>query len=746
MRKNIIRLTISVFCLVTVTFANVTEAKTKKKSSDKWHTLVAVVVDPATYTNAKDAVDKYVESVKATREDGSVRREGLLVIDRWAQPDSLRNYLYNLYKNNNLEGAVLVGDIPVPMVRDAQHLTTAFKMDQERDWQESSVPSDRFYDCFTLKFNFIKQDSTIKRYFYYSLAPQGAQQVVCDIYTARIKPPVIEGKTKYQLIAEFLNKAVAAKENQKQMNRVLYFAGHGYNSDSYNARIEEGIALCEQFPFLTTRRGANLSFIDFTFDKSVKHRVLSALGDPTLDLAILHHHGSEDTQYFNGSPYVSDAKAWIELAKNFFRGKIRRSKDTTATKERYIKEFGAPAEWLNDAFSKEMKLKDSLYSAGMDLMIPDMKEYVSGSKIVLLDACYNGSFHMEDYIAGHHLFVPGNTMVVKGNSVNTLQDTWTNELIGLLNYGVCVGNWGKGQLTLESHFMGDPTFSFLPNEFSFLDEAMTRERHNPKFWIDLLCKGDMPAEIVAVSLKMLHRMGEIESRDLLDYLRSNTSCVVRLMAFNCLKERADNSLLEAVKLGMTDSYELLQRLAIVTGGKNGSHELAPILAQKYLDPVTSARLFFQLGTAIEAQEGKAMVAAMENVYMSNVQREPNDLYRWPYDADYKRQTSNILERDSEHRADFGMLQDKNTSIKRKKSIVRSERNGCRVAALEGLYYLLSKDSKSDNEIKVLVAETLGWYRYSCKKDEIVERCKEFYAQEKNPAVTNELLKTINRLQ
>lgn len=744
---NIIRLTISVICLLAVTFANVSEAKNKKKNNDnKWHTLVAVVVDPATYNNAKDAVDKYIESIKVTREDGSVRREGLLVVDRWAQPDSIRNYLYNLYQNSNLEGAVLVGDIPVAMVRDAQHLTTAFKMEQGKNWQESSVPSDRFYDCFTLKFNFIKQDKDIKSYFYYSLAPEGAQQIVCDIYTARIKPPVIEGKTKYRLITEFLNKAVAAKENQKRMNRVLYFAGHGYNSESYNARIEESIALTEQFPFLTTRRGANLSFIDFTFDKSVKHRVLAALGDPTLDLAVMHHHGSEDTQYFNGSPYVSDAKSWINLAKNFFRGKLRRSKDTTATKERFMKEYGAPAEWLNDAFTKEMKTKDSLYSASMDLMIPDMKEYVSGSKIVLLDACYNGSFHMADYIAGHHLFAPGNTIFVKGNSVNTLQDTWTNELLGVLNYGVCVGNWGKGQLTLESHFMGDPTFSFLPDEFSFLDEAMTRERNNPEFWRLILAHKNIPAELVAVSLKMLHRMGGIESEELLDYLRSNPSCVVRLMAFNCLKERADGSLLEAVELGMTDSYELLQRLATLTGGKNGSPALVPILAKKYLDPVTSARVFFQLGTAIEAQDSKAVVAAMNNVHSSDEQREPNDQYRWPYEDDYKRQISNILRRDSSNRAEYEMLKDSKTSKKDIKLIVKGERNGCRVAALDGLFYLLSNDSKADNEIKVLVAETLGWYRYSYKKDDIIERCKEFYAEEKDPAVKAELLKTLNRLK
>jgi len=34
------------------------------------------------------------------------------------------------------------------MIRDAQFLTSAFKMDQKRPWQQSSIPSDRYYDDF----------------------------------------------------------------------------------------------------------------------------------------------------------------------------------------------------------------------------------------------------------------------------------------------------------------------------------------------------------------------------------------------------------------------------------------------------------------------------------------------------------------------------------------------------------------------------------------------------------------------
>ncbi|MEG2849237.1 MAG: HEAT repeat domain-containing protein, partial [Bacteroidales bacterium] len=109
-----------------------------------WFSTFAVVVDGVTYSKIKTDVDAYVTSVQ------TLDRKGVLVIDKWNSPDSLRAVLNKMYKNNNLEGAVFIGDIPVPMIRDAHHLTTAFKMNPKRDWKDSSVPSDRFYDDFDL--------------------------------------------------------------------------------------------------------------------------------------------------------------------------------------------------------------------------------------------------------------------------------------------------------------------------------------------------------------------------------------------------------------------------------------------------------------------------------------------------------------------------------------------------------------------------------------------------------------------
>ena len=100
----------------------------------------AIVIDQKSYTEAKAEVDAYAKSVE--------QLHGLhvyTVIDRWGIPDSIRATLKRMHeqKQDPIIGTVLIGDIPVAMIRDGQHMTSAFKMNQIQPRKESSVPSDR---------------------------------------------------------------------------------------------------------------------------------------------------------------------------------------------------------------------------------------------------------------------------------------------------------------------------------------------------------------------------------------------------------------------------------------------------------------------------------------------------------------------------------------------------------------------------------------------------------------------------
>lgn len=700
-------------------------------------TTLAVVVDEKTYAAIPEQIDAYVESV-----DNSYRT-GVLVVDKWYNPDSIKAHLFDMYNNNGLEGAVFIGDIPVPMLRDAQHFTTAFKMNQSMNMQRSSVPSDRFYDDFDLKFNFIKQDEQKKQFFYYSLLPKSAQEIGCDIYSSRIKAP--EGENKYEVLAAYLQKAVAAKQDKAPMDKILHFGGHGYNSESMNARIDEAGAFAEHFQFLN-RKGNNLEYIDFTFDKYVKTRLKAAVADKELDLAVLHHHGADDTQYLNGSPFVADPTGWINLARNFFRGKVRSAKDANAAKARYMKNYGIPAAWVNDAFDPARVQEDSLHAASMDIVISDLEGYESGAKMVILDACYNGSFNQDDYIACHYIFNPGNTIVVKANSVNTLQDTWTTELIGLLNWGISAGNWAKGQMTLESHLFGDPTFEFGAqdiehfNEGGFdINEVIATRKNDVNYWkkvLDAPVEDELVCDFKSLAIKMLHNNNAITSEELLDIQKNSNSKVLRLAAFNTNRKIADENLPKAIIMGLADDYELTQRLSAMYVGKNFSEELLPAVVKTYMDPMTSARVLFQIKGNLKGFDAEKLIAQF------NKENEENPY--WEGQEAYGKLINMINNYDKSFKDEIAAIADGSMTLKEQKSFARGRRNGCEPKLIEPLMHIIK--NSSDKDLRLTAIEALGWYEYSVAKNDIIAQCEALYGAEQDEAAKGELEKTINRLK
>ena len=697
---------------------------------------VAIVVDQTTYGKIAAEVDAYVASV------ADENRTGVLVVDKWANPDSIKAVLFDMYQNNNLEGAVFIGDIPIPMVRDAQHMTTAFKMDQNRRMDWSSVPSDRFYDDFDLAFDFIKQDENKKLFFYYSLRPDCPQTIACDIYSARIKAP--EGENKYQLVADYLKKAVAAKKAVKKMDKVLHFAGHGYNSESMNARIDEAVALTEHFQFLNNNEG-KLDYIDFTFDKSIKKRLMAAVADTTLDLAILHHHGGDDAQYLNGSPYEADPAGWINLARNYFRGKVRDAKNPAETKARFKAKFDIPSSWMDDAFSADRILEDSLYAAGMDIMIPDLAGYSSGAQMVILDACFNGSFCNDDYLASHYIFNPGNTVVVKANSVNTLQDTWTTELIGLLNWGACAGNWAKGQMTLESHLFGDPTFTFAPQNTDpmggnfDINTVMFEKKADAAYWKGILrnsAEDEMMCDMKSLAIKMLQLNGAITSEELVDIQKNSNSRIVRLAAFNANRKIGDKNLYKAIALGLEDTYELLQRLSAQYAVKNFASELIPVVAKTWMDPTTPSRVVFQLQGGIAGFDAQTLIDEMKRIN----EEKPY----WAGEEAFGRIVRIVENAKKDMDAQIASIKDGSMSAKDMKNFAKYRRNRFEPQAVEPIIYMIN--NSTDQQIRKTAADALGWYEYSSVRENVLAECEKLYEVEKDEQVKAEFQKAINRLK
>ena len=199
MRKTFVS---SIFVAAAVLLCSVcANAQNIEKPTIQGKTSYAVIVDQTTLEKCRADIDSYKAVVES---------EGLptfIVSDNWRCPDHVKNVIKDLYKNNNLEGVFLIGDIPIAMVTRGTHLATAFKMD-EREYPigRASVPTDRFYDDLDLEFVPIK-DSTDGLKFFYQMSPTSPQYLECDIYSARLKPLASNG-CKYAQISKYLKKAV----------------------------------------------------------------------------------------------------------------------------------------------------------------------------------------------------------------------------------------------------------------------------------------------------------------------------------------------------------------------------------------------------------------------------------------------------------------------------------------------------------------------------------------------------------
>ncbi len=697
----------------------------------------AIVIDSASYAQAQQEVTRYARSIEA---DGL---KTYLVVDRWHQPDSIKQELKRLYelKKSPIEGAVFIGDIPIVMVRDAQHLTSAFKMNQKRNWQQSSIASDRFYDDFDLSFDFLKQDSVKTLFFYYSLRPDSKQSIHSDIYTARIKPLEKGKKDKYAQLRDYLTKVVTVKSAEKdnRIDQLTVSRGHGYNSESRVAWSGEQLALREHFPSLFNP-GSFVKFTDFDSYWPMKPYWLNEIMRPDLDVMLFHHHGSNDLQYVNGYKEGSDVNTSIDNIKQFLRSKIfsavNKGKDKEETIAYYMSSLGVPREWCEEAFDPELQQKDSLLNASLDITVQDLLSITPNARFVMFDACYNGSFYEDEYIAGAYLFNDGKTIVTQGNTVNTIQDKWPDEFLGLLSHGLRVGQWGKYTHYLETHILGDPTFRFTKNTDEAIDinEALTTHRNDIRF-----CKKALESpsvDIQAIALRMLYDNDYPEISELLKKtFFDSSSMIVRLECATLLSQIDDDAFVDVLEAASADSYELTKRFAFEWIAKNGSERLLPVVAKAILNDNTSKRIAFKISSGLRMQN----LDKLESELIKQAEGRPF----------YSREMldkalESIRSANKSKQQDMALITDKSAKLKERISEVSRFRNHPASDEADLLLTVL-RDRTDDAELRKTAAEALGWFTYSYRKEYLLEQLAQILPSETDAAIQNEVKKTINRL-
>lgn len=676
----------------------------------------AIVVDQATYDFAKEQIKSYKQLVESRGLDAYVLAE------RWENPDVVRAALLALYEQNvGLEGTVLIGDIPIPMIRDAQHLTSTFKMPQNIDWKRSSVPSDRFYDDFDLKFDFIKQDSTVSSYFYYSLSPDSPQRIEMDIYSARIKPPKTGSAAEYhQKISDYLDKIVKEDISSGKLDQGITYTGHGYHSESMTSWAGEQLALKGQVPDLFVPGGALKSF-DFRMGEFMKFPLLQELQRDDLDFALLHSHGSDDAQLLNGYPLASNPQPSIENIKRYLRSKIQdaesREKDVEQAITKYQEYLDVPRSWMADALLDSVKVADSIFNASTDIYISDLDAITINARMVILDACDNGSFHLEDYIAAHYPFGVGKNVVTLASSIGILQDIWPTRMLGLLSLGVSPGRWLQETAYLETHLFGDPTFIFQGKKN--IAELLASEN-----WTELekVSNPDLKGFLLK---QKITQQGKKMTSELQYLVRNSPFETLRMEALWQLRTLGGSQYHQALNSALSDPYEMIRRQALYMVEEVGSDEFIPGLVRLAFEDTSSERVQYKIGNVLDKMGSEKVLAEINN-YQSqhpgkNNQMIAEELIR---SQEY---TLKKLDRD------YAGMGEESFDAKSKKFNLRTLRAYRYHQALDQVLDLISDESE-ELELRLIGIEALSWFNESYQKDKIIQRLQSLLSEEQEVIV------------
>ena len=685
-------------------------------------TSFAVITDKGTYQACEADLKAYQETLG---------QEGLptfIVYNDWKKPEDVKKVIDKLYKKNNLEGVVFIGDVPVAMIRKAQHMTTAFKMNEdEYPFIDSSVPSDRFYDDFDLKFDFLKKDS-VENFFYYNLAIESPQKIQCEIYSARIKA-INNGEDAYTQISRYLKKAIAEHKSGNKLDQFFSYTGDGSYSNSMVAWTPEAFTIREQMPKVFDREG-RARFIRYEFSPYPKDDVINMLKREDLDLSIFHEHGVPDRMYLSGSPATQSWTDHMDEMKYYWRNQARRyenrPKDFKAMMERMQNKYGLDSTWIAGWNDPKVIEEDSLRDLRTGIILPEVTQIKPNSRMVIFDACYNGDFREKDFIAGRFIMAEGKCVATFANSVNVLQDKMANELLGLLGMGVRIGQWAKLTNILESHIIGDPTFRFKSiNEVDA--NALMIAPYNEAKMLELM--NSPYADVQNLALHRLYRNKYAGISDLLKktyetspYMMTRFTCLALLEKLN------DKNFQDVLLLSINDSYEFIRRTTVRMMQHVGLSEYVYPQIKSYVNDNLSKRVAFNVELGLNVFEKEAVEAAIEKVFAET------HIY---LNKDKMRET---LEKCNKNRSMQADIANKEESERWRLTYCNNLKNYMAHPYVDGFVKVITDDSESD-KLRIRLLQSLAWFTHSYRKAEIIKACDQV---RNNKNLSKELREEANR--
>lgn len=715
-------------CTVNIALAQIKVEKPLKSHERK---AFAIIIDAETYARTKEAVQAYREVVE---------KDGLptyIISGKFSRPEEVKKQILKIYQSKySLEGVVLIGEIPVPMIRNAQHLTTAFKMNEDKyAFDQSSVPSDRFYDDLNLKFEYLRTDPEHPLNHYYKLSENSVQSLRPSIYSARIRYPKAKGGNAHAAISAYLEKVVRTRRDDL-LDHFVSFTGAGYNSECLVAWKDDLKSYKEDFPYLG-KQVKNLKQLNFRMDNAMKFKLFDEMQRPEVDVMLMRQHGTPTTELINNSPDGTTFEIRIEaLRRELYanmNAALKRNKNIDSLEAVYLRKYQLKPEFFDQLSNPELLKKDSLLEASLSIRTRDLAQLKSNPRYMILDACYNGSFHEDDYIAGYYIFNEGNTIAAQANTRNVLQDKWTMNLSGLLSYGLRLGQLQQLTATLENHLIGDPTFHFGSRENAGLRQQITANTDR-SYWQGLLKKNDPIYQSIA--LVKLAAMEPDFSKTLLDYFRNSPYRTVRLQALTQLAICNDSNFLSALEAGLTDEYEMIARQSAIYAAATGTPSLISKLADVWVNDKSRQRVLFNVESAFslfnQKQMKEALISASKNSNRTAKLQEMDSI-----DKLFSQKRRAVPE--------LVKLQQRDLAVAQRINMIRNLRNYNDHENI-AIYLAILNDANEPDTIRIAMAEALGWFNHSIVRQQITENCIQLSGQRVSRPLQAELIQTLNRLK
>ena len=664
----------------------------------------AIVIDGKTFSNVKDQVYSYRDALS---KDGL---DAYIISGDWENPDQVREEIRKVYLANqkNFEGIVLVGDIPVVMVRNAQNMTRRFKMNENQfEKGRSSVPSDRFYDDLGLEFEFISKSKHVsgadgRELFFYNLKPESRQYLAPDFYSGRIMYPAGIGGDKYKAIGDFLARAAAAHLNPPKMRDMLLSRGALSEGEDPQARSGVVEMLRDQIPFLE-EYPQRLFTLDFSKDyEPVTDNLLMSLKNKRFGIFYYRGHGN----FGEMQPGAAGKGKW----------KI-------------------PEEDIRN--------------------LPVQMNYI------ILNSCFNGVLHRGKDVAGAFLFSKGNVLAVQAVSINSWQDEWMSRYMGIIYGGARVGEYHRLFPLLERNIIGDPTFHFAScYDYDLKDQTVLKAEDEP-YWTACLERGLPPQaegsrnnSLSCVAVNRLQAMGKLSSSEIVQRSLKTISPSVSLEYIMQVYEMfgrgyspdVSEDLLKMFRYGLQSNAEFVVRHTAV-------------IELFYSNPVLCQALIETMNTNIKLRRARCRQFTGDALGLMPPQIVDSVLANSPLrqNALLCSEVKKAMEAGQKlKKTELMVLTDTHTETARRVLHAIAVKNWPYPDQIQQ-YLQMIANSSLNTEIRLHLADGLGYFDYSYKKKEVIDGVRKLLedpsveatmrnSMNRKSSLRDMLTKTLNRLE